>query len=558
MAAASSVVSGSFQTFTGSKDDPNLSAQWTEWLERFENDLVAWAIDDDTRKKALLLRYGGDLAWEKWSTVPADERGAANAYETAKTLLNNHFQSTRNVDSEIRKFRMACQRPNESIDNYVTRLRGLAKYCNFGDRLNNELKLQIKLSCTSTQLRRRAFAEENWGLDDVLKHGRALEMSEKQSREIESGLASDINRLRIRRETKPQSQSQSYSKKEECGHCGFEYPHEGGAQRCPAARTQCKICQRIGHFARKCRSKHYTTQGRQVSTRSRGRGSRARGTRNTRGRRPVNMVSDRNSTYEDAQPTQDESEVDFVYNLTDTENTKQIPRYTVTMAGSPVTVVADTGATCDIIDKGTFDHLNETYELNHDMSIKLTPADLEIMSYNSTSPVPLLGKFKTMVAYGAENKSVVATVYVAGGKSGNLLSYNTCLALGLIQVINHTIPLSGETVTDAVIMRYPELFTGIGKLKGKEIKLHIDETVKPVAQPHRRIPFHLRKKVEKEIKLLEDQDIIEKVDGPTPWISPIVAPRPVRFDVVGIRLKGGLDKHQEPAIELLQNAFEFV
>jgi hypothetical protein len=36
--------------------------------------------------------------------------------------------------------------------------------------------------------------------------------------------------------------------------------------------------------------------------------------------------------------------------------------------------------------------------------------------------------------------------------------------------------------------------------------------------PHRRIPFHVRSDVEKELKRL----IIEKVDGPTPWISPIV------------------------------------
>jgi hypothetical protein len=43
----------------------------------------------------------------------------------------------------------------------------------------------------------------------------------------------------------------------------------------------------------------------------------------------------------------------------------------------------------------------------------------------------------------------------------------------------------------------------------------------PVTQPHRRIPFHLRKKVEDELKRLEKLDIIEKVDGPTPWVSPI-------------------------------------
>ncbi|XP_072018807.1 uncharacterized protein [Amphiura filiformis] len=65
-------------------------------------------------------------------------------------------------------------------------------------------------------------------------------------------------------------------------------------------------------------------------------------------------------------------------------------------------------------------------------------------------------------------------------------------------------------------------FEGIGKLKGTQAKLHIDDSVVPVAQPHRRIPFHTRKKVEAEVKKLQDLDIIEPVKGdPTPWISPI-------------------------------------
>ena len=44
----------------------------------------------------------------------------------------------------------------------------------------------------------------------------------------------------------------------------------------------------------------------------------------------------------------------------------------------------------------------------------------------------------------------------------------------------------------------------------------------PVAQRHRRIPFHLRDKVDAEIQRLIDLDIIERVNGPTDWVSPIV------------------------------------
>ena len=35
-------------------------------------------------------------------------------------------------------------------------------------------------------------------------------------------------------------------------------------------------------------------------------------------------------------------------------------------------------------------------------------------------------------------------------------------------------------------------------------------------------PLYLRKKVEQEFSNLEQQNIIERVEGPTPWISPLV------------------------------------
>ena len=38
--------------------------------------------------------------------------------------------------------------------------------------------------------------------------------------------------------------------------------------------------------------------------------------------------------------------------------------------------------------------------------------------------------------------------------------------------------------------RYPNVFTGIGKLKGHEQKIHINTDVPPVAQTNRRVPFH--------------------------------------------------------------------
>ena len=63
-------------------------------------------------------------------------------------------------------------------------------------------------------------------------------------------------------------------------------------------------------------------------------------------------------------------------------------------------------------------------------------------------------------------------------------------------------------------------------IKDVEVKLHIDQTVAPVAQQPRRIPFHICQKVEAELFDLEKKGIIERVNGPTPWVSPpVITPK---------------------------------
>lgn len=55
-----------------------------------------------------------------------------------------------------------------------------------------------------------------------------------------------------------------------------------------------------------------------------------------------------------------------------------------------------------------------------------------------------------------------------------------------------------------------------------KLKLHIDQDVKPVAQAMHKIIYSLRVKFTGHFDDLESQDIIEKGNTPTPWISPVI------------------------------------
>ena len=60
-----------------------------------------------------------------------------------------------------------------------------------------------------------------------------------------------------------------------------------------------------------------------------------------------------------------------------------------------------------------------------------------------------------------------------------------------------------------------------------QLKIPIDPEVQAVVQPIRRVPYHLRDKLSDKLDELVKLDIIEKVSGPSLWVSPVVVvPKP--------------------------------
>lgn len=91
-----------------------------------------------------------------------------------------------------------------------------------------------------------------------------------------------------------------------------------------------------------------------------------------------------------------------------------------------------------------------------------------------------------------------------------------------------------RNVTDkkaALKAKYPQVFTGLGKLKNFQLKLPVDESVTPSAQAMRRIPFSRKQQVVDKLEELEALEVIEKVNGPTSWINPLVVVEKPNGDV---------------------------
>ena len=190
------------------------------------------------------------------------------------------------------------------------------------------------------------------------------------------------------------------------------------------------------------------------------------------------------------------------------------PLYDVKIRGVKLQVMADTGASCNVIDQSTYHKVFSHVELDKTVC-KVNP-----YGQNSLKPI---GKFVTEIQY--NGKSVRDSVYVLPGKSGCLLGVRTSQILGMVTI---NVPQrvnslnSMNTVADNVEKQFPNISKGIGRMKDKQFKLHIDRSYPAVIQRCRRLPFNVRSKVEEELDRLLKNDIIEPADGPTTWVSPIV------------------------------------
>ena len=142
----------------------------------------------------------------------------------------------------------------------------------------------------------------------------------------------------------------------------------------------------------------------------------------------------------------------------------------------------------------------------------------------------VVGQFKSELAV-EETKVLTHLVVVKRGWC--LVGYSTATGLGILHVgpVPNPVPESCNTVgcpfVESLKAKFPGVFSGVGRLKNYQLKLHIDPQVTPVVQKMRRIPFSLKDKVTAKVNELLENDIIERVEGPTTWISPVVvAPKP--------------------------------
>ena len=197
----------------------------------------------------------------------------------------------------------------------------------------------------------------------------------------------------------------------------------------------------------------------------------------------------------------------------------------VTINGTTTRMLVDSGAQSTVLGERQFHNL-----VRSGLRLKLQPEERNLRVYGNGS-LAVVGKFEATVE--CHGQKVVENILVTEGDGRCLLGSSAAKRLQVLKVGPELVGIySIGSDIESIANRFPKVFSGVGKLSGFQLKLHIDHEVTPVAQKPRRIPYPLKDKVQSKIDELLDLDIIEKVSGPSTWVSPAVfAPKPNRDDV---------------------------
>lgn len=144
-------------------DTTSLGTRWQKWRQGFDLYLVAAGITNAIQKKALLLHCGGEDLRELFSTLPDPINAEDDDYIKVCTALNSYFLPKKNKRYERHVFKMSAQKETETVSQYITRLRSLAKTCEFVDN-DDEIVDQVIEKCTSRKLRKRLLKEPDLDL----------------------------------------------------------------------------------------------------------------------------------------------------------------------------------------------------------------------------------------------------------------------------------------------------------------------------------------------------------------------------------------------------------
>lgn len=449
--------------------------EWPTWKRRFERFRVVsgLAAKPGTEQVNALIYFMGDKADDILLSLNLREAQMAD-YNAVIQAFETHFVVRRNIVYERATFHRRYQKEGESVEEFITDLHKLAKFCNFGALHDEMIRDRIVVGLRDHKLSERMQLDPDLTLEKATNMARQSEVVKDQQTRLHTSDVTSVDRLyvskrgplrkgnrgeRVGGKTEPTStQFQTPT-----GHCSRSGKSQHGKEQCPARKAMCNKCHIIGHYARQCRNSA-----------------------------ALNQVSS--------------TETAFLGDI-DCESSQQWTA-TVQVGERPIVFKVDTGADVTVIPA-------ETYEACFSATCLQTPT--KILKGPGRHELDVLGMITKDMTY--RTKSIKADLYIVNNLDKPLLSRDASEKLGIVKKICDVTTRTGNVKPER---EFPKLFSGLGHVK-EVYKIELRDDAVPLAlMTPWRVAIPLLNKTKEKLEEMVKMQVIEPVEEPSEWCSGMV------------------------------------
>ena len=456
----------------------------------------------------------GPQAYKLLKSLVAPAKPGEKDYNQLVQALKQHYEPAPSEIVRRYRFNSRVRHKGESVATYVSELRGLAQFCNFGEALDTMLRDRLVCGINDESIQRSLLAEASLTLKKAVELAQGLEAAAKNSCEMQAT-------SQVTGQHSEEVHAVSYKKTEfVCYRCG-QSGH--GPAHCTFRTAQCHKCGKIGHIKRMCQSKktpRVATQTRSIKP-----------TQN-KNSQPVRAVQNETTEQTEEYP---------LHNVESPAATKPL-LIEVMINDQLLSMEVDTGSAVTLVSEHTFK--------NKFPNTTLQPSSVKLRTYSNES-LQVVGQIEAKVQY--EKQEAKLPLIVVEGNGPSLFGRDWLAQIFLDWKKIHSLQ---KCVLKEVLDRHSHVFKeNLGTLQGYEAHLYVDPQAKPRYCKARPVPYSMRTIVEQELDRLVSEGILEPVKF-ADWASPIV---PVlKADGRSVRICGDfkllnqackLDKYPLPKIE---------
>ena len=228
---------------------------WTQYVERLEFFFAANGITTAEKKRATFLAVVGPTTYKLLHSMLAPHKPGEVAFNEMVKVLSDHYSPKPSEIVSRFKFYNRSRKPGESVSTFISEVRDLAQFCNFGDSLDAMIRDRLVCGINDKQIQKRLLSEgDKLTLAKAMMFTQAIETATKDAQLTQPQSAS----IQTVQDNPPQ---QGDLRKKPCYRCG-RLGHSPA--NCRFKTAKCHNCHKVGHLQKTCTAGRTAKDVRQV------------------------------------------------------------------------------------------------------------------------------------------------------------------------------------------------------------------------------------------------------------------------------------------------------